>query len=165
MTRNWQVGDRVTSIAVSSYPGVGVIEHIRFDGIDVRWNDGSWSQERPIDLIFAGRPEDPAVNKNNKNNFNVSRAAENASNLTLNNLNDPTNEKLLLNPLFDVVPMAFGSGTLESLISNLDSTKLPTLSGTFPNVAQENFQIYQEIDIAAMQPGAPIPMFSKGVIF
>jgi hypothetical protein len=51
MTRNWQVGDRVTSIAVSSYPGVGVIEHIRFDGIDVRWNDGSWSQERPIDCV------------------------------------------------------------------------------------------------------------------
>jgi len=162
MSLKWRLGDRVTSIAVSSYPGVGIIKHIRFDGIDVIWKDGSWSQERPIDLIFAGRPEDPVVNKNN---FNVSRAAENVSNLTLNNLNDPTNEKLLLNPLFDVVPMAFGSGSLESLISNLNTTKLPTLSGTFPNVAQENFQIYQEIDIAAMQPGAPIPMFSKGVIF
>ncbi len=61
--------------------------------------------------------------------------------------------------------MAFGNGSLEPLISNLKKSNLPKLTGQFPNVAQENFQIYQEIDIAAMQPGAPIPMFSKGVIF
>jgi len=32
-------------------------------------------------------------------------------------------------------------------------------------VAIENFRIYQEIDLAAMQPGAAIPLFAKGVIF
>ncbi len=151
MSRKWRLGDRVTSIAVSSYPGVGIIEHIRFDGIDVIWKDGSWSQERPIDLIFAGKPTDPVV--------------KNAESINLTNLKDPINERILLNPILDVVPMAFGNGSLEPLISNLKKSNLPKLTGQFPNVAQENFLIYQEIDIAAMQPGAPIPMFSKGVIF
>ena len=58
MSRSWKVGDRVSSIA-TTYPGIGVITAVRFDGIDVRWSDGSWSQERPIDLIFAGNVSDP----------------------------------------------------------------------------------------------------------
>ncbi len=58
--REWRVGDRVSSIA-TSYPGVGTIINVRFSDIEVRWPDGSWSRERPQDLIYGGRSEDPVT--------------------------------------------------------------------------------------------------------
>ena len=56
--RAWQVNDRVSSIA-TSYPVPGRIIRIGFENIEVRWPDGSWSRERPQDLIYGGRDEDP----------------------------------------------------------------------------------------------------------
>ncbi len=58
--REWRVGDRVSSIA-TSYPGVGTIINVRFGDVEVRWPDGSWSRERPQDLIYGGRSEDPVT--------------------------------------------------------------------------------------------------------
>ena len=141
MSRSWKVGDRVSSIA-TTYPGIGVITAVRFDGIDVRWSDGSWSQERPMDLIFAGNLSDP-VRYEAEDNISQS-----------------------LNITQETVPMAFGSGSLENILAPAsDLADAPVVRGFYPNVALENFRIYQEIDLAAMHPGAPIPLFAKGVIF
>ena len=141
MTRSWKVGDRVSSIA-TSYSGIGVITAVRFDGIDVRWSDGSWSQERPIDLIFAGNVTDPI-------RYDAEEDISQSLNITQ-----------------ETVPMPFGSGSLESILAPAsDLADAPIVKGFYPNVALENFKIYQEIDLAAMQPGAPIPLFAKGVIF
>ncbi len=141
MPRSWKVGDRVSSIA-TTYPGIGVITAVRFDGIDVRWSDGSWSQERPLDLIFAGNHSDP-VRYEAEDNISQS-----------------------LNITQETVPMAFGSGSLEDILAPAsDLADAPIVKGFYPNVAIENFRIYQEIDFAAMQPGAAIPLFAKGVIF
>ena len=71
-----------------------------------------------------------------------------------------------LNITQEAVPMAFGSGSLENILAPAsDLADAPVVRGFYPNVALENFRIYQEIDLAAMQPGAPIPLFAKGVIF
>ena len=141
MSRSWKVGDRVSSIA-TTYPGIGVITAVRFDGIDVRWSDGSWSQERPIDLIFAGNVSDPVRYQAEDD---IARS---------------------LNITQETVPMPFGSGSLESILAPASVlANAPVVHGFYPNVALENFRIYQEIDLAAMQPGAPIPLFAKGVIF
>ena len=141
MSRAWKVGDRVSSIA-TTYPGIGVIPAVRFAGIDVRWSDGSWSQERPIDLIFAGNVSDPVRYQAEDD---IARS---------------------LNITQETVPMPFGSGSLESILAPASVlANAPVVHGFYPNVALENFRIYQEIDLAAMQPGAPIPLFAKGVIF
>jgi len=141
MSRSWKVGDRVSSIA-TTYPGIGVITSLRFDGIDVRWSDGSWSQERPMDLIFAGNISDPVRYEAEDD---ISRS---------------------LNITQETVPMPFGSGSLESILAPASAlADAPVVREYYPNVAIENFRIYQEIDLAAMQPGAAIPLFAKGVIF
>lgn len=56
--RDWQVGDKVASIAVN-YLGIGRVEQVRMDHIIVRWADYSWSKERPQDLIFGGDKDTP----------------------------------------------------------------------------------------------------------
>ena len=140
MPKSWKVGDRVSSIA-TTYPGIGVITAVRFDGIDVRWSDGSGSQERPMDLIFAGNLSDP-VRYEAEDNISQS-----------------------LNITQETVPMAFGSGSLENILATAsDLADAPVVRGFYPNVALENFRIYQEIDLAAMQPGQPKPFFDKDLI-
>ncbi len=53
MLREYEKGNRVTSVAVQSL-GIGTIEHPSFTHATVIWDDGTWSKERYQDLIFVG---------------------------------------------------------------------------------------------------------------
>jgi hypothetical protein len=57
MLREYQAGNRVVSVAISSL-GVGTIVHPSFTHATVVWDDGTWSKERYQDLIFAGVSRD-----------------------------------------------------------------------------------------------------------
>ena len=95
-----------------------------------------------MDLIFAGNMSDPVRYEAEDD---ISRS---------------------LNITQETVPMPFGSGSLESILAPASAlADAPVVREYYPNVAIENFRIYQEIDLAAMQPGAAIPLFAKGVIF
>jgi len=139
--RAWKEGDRVSSIA-TQYPGAGRIIRIGFDTIEVRWPDGSWSRERPQDLIFGGRDEDPVtpfganipdptVNQGwgrVLSSFNAESFAAPIDYSKPLNPESQTREEYsknelvgVINPTMEVLPQPWGSGSLESILTSLSS--------------------------------------------
>ena len=57
MLRDYQPGNRVTSIAVQDL-GLGTVVVPSLTNVIVEWDDGSWSKERYQDLIFIGNSQD-----------------------------------------------------------------------------------------------------------
>jgi len=57
MLREYQTGNRVTSVAIQNL-GIGTIVHPSFTHATVVWDDGTWSKERYQDLIFVGQSRD-----------------------------------------------------------------------------------------------------------
>lgn len=185
--RAWQVNDRVSSIA-TSYPVPGRIIRIGFENIEVRWPDGSWSRERPQDLIFGGRDEDPVtpmgsnipvVNPTPNQGWGRILPSFNAESFAaqgMPNFSKPLNPESrtrenyaqnsltgVITPTVEVLPQPWGSGSFTSLL-------VPTRSGTVrqdkvPNSLVENFPTYERMYRQSRQPGAAIPMIAKGVIF
>lgn len=174
--REWRVGDRVSSIA-TSYPGVGTIINVRFSDIEVRWPDGSWSRERPQDLIYGGRSEDPVTPLGAnivEPTFNQgwgrllasfnSEGGEPLNPESNTRMNYATNTLVgVINPVVEVLPQSWGSGSLEVLLT---SGRTATVTETnVPNSLVENFPIYERMYFESRQPGAAIPMIAKGVVF
>jgi|TARA_B110001454_G_C12719536_1_gene434115 hypothetical protein len=180
--RAWQVNDRVSSIA-TSYPGPGRIIRIGFGTIEVRWPDGSWSRERPQDLIFGGRDEDPVtpfganIPEPTFNqgwgrllpSFNAESFAAPDYTLPLNPQSQTREEYSkdtlvgVINPTMEVLPQPWGSGSLESILTP-ERTGIIRERGV-PNSLVENFPIYERMYEQSRQPGAAIPMIAKGVVF
>ena len=175
--REWRVGDRVSSIA-TSYPGVGTIINVRFSDIEVRWPDGSWSRERPQDLIFGGRPEDPVtplganiVEPTFNQGWGRILPSFNAESFG-KPLNPESNTRIdystntiegIINPTVEVVPQPWGSGSLEAILTP-ERTAIVTETNV-PNSLVENFPTYERMYLESRQPGAAIPMIAKGVVF
>ena len=177
--REWRVGDRVSSIA-TSYPGVGTIINVRFGDIEVRWPDGSWSRERPQDLIYGGRPEDPVTPLGaniveptfNQGWGRILPFFNSEGYLDGKPLNPESNTRMdyrtntiegVINPTVEVLPQSWGSGSLEVLLTP-ERTAIVT-ENKVPNSLVENFPIYEEMCFQSRQPGAAIPMIAKGVVF
>jgi len=180
--RAWKEGDRVSSIA-TQYPGTGRIIRIGFDSIEVRWPDGSWSRERPQDLIFGGRDEDPVTpfganipEPTFNQGWGRLLASFNAESFAAPNYSLPLNPVSqtreayskdtlvgVINPTMEVLPQPWGSGSLESILTP-ERTAIVSERGV-PNSLVENFPIYERMYEQSRQPGAAIPMIAKGVVF
>jgi len=181
--RAWKEGDRVSSIA-TQYPGPGRIIRIGFDSIEVRWPDGSWSRERPQDLIFGGRDEDPVTpfganipeptfNQGwgrllasfNAESFGVPGDYSKPLNPESQTREEYSKNELVgvINPTMEVLPQPWGSGSLESILT--PSRTATITEGGVPNSLVENFPIYERMYAQSRQPGAAIPMIAKGVVF
>ena len=57
MLRDYQPGNRITSIAVQDL-GLGTIIVPSLTNVIVEWDDGTWSKERYQDIIFIGQSKD-----------------------------------------------------------------------------------------------------------
>jgi hypothetical protein len=160
--RAWKEGDRVSSIA-TQYPGTGRIIRIGFDSIEVRWPDGSWSRERPQDLIFGGRDEDLA--SFNAESFEAPGDYSKPLNPESQTREEYSKNELVgvINPTMEVLPQPWGSGSLESILT--PSRTATITEGGVPNSLVENFPIYERMYAQSRQPGAAIPMIAKGVVF
>ena len=68
----------------------------------------------------------------------------------------------VINPVVEVLPQSWGSGSLEVLLPGRTAIVTET---NVPNSLVENFPIYERMYFESRQPGAAIPMIAKGVVF
>ena len=86
MLRDYQPGNRITSIAVQDL-GLGTIIVPSLTNVIVEWDDGTWSKERYQDIIFIGQSKDEPLPIPGKGGFKKKLVGSNDKQKDANTIN------------------------------------------------------------------------------
>ena len=138
MLRDYQPGNRITSIAVQDL-GLGTIIVPSLTNVIVEWDDGTWSKERYQDIIFIGQSKNEPLPIPGEGGFKKKLVGSNDKQKDGSRRLDFEPQEKFDDPssAFRPEPYVYGVASLNQDIGFLAETWIPTeianTAPTFPN--------------------------------